>query len=470
MRISSAEANKLRSCHDGTILSINSFVSTSLSSTVAMMYLGTDPYRDIMLEILVDKTLLDSESSPFADIRVFSAFPDEQEVLLSMGITLQVQSVTDSHQKKNMHIRARLYYEEDVTLKELKAFTLKVHLQRGQDESYYISSIADFLFWISDDEKIEQFKTLLNSNIQNARTKAVDCQIQNLDVLRQISKNKNIDSILHLVPKSLSDTAEMVEALANHSNVSDCMRETLLNMAKSIPKSPLQQSVNELIDNSFRMSDYLVPIVSSLDKFINLVQMPSSYPLLQIISLIKCLAESYEGNHEEALKSFEAICASSSVTASILDENYFGRMVVTCMARSAAALADNDRSLRILENLSASGKPHEDTLVALAQHYERIEDMPMAIACYRAVIDNCNLPPNSMAIVDAYYSIGSAFSKLEDIESSLLNYHRARELLLQHHPPTHPFLIPLQRIISIHECLHKLNELMKQVTTSLRLA
>ena len=470
MRISSAEANKLQSCQAGTILSINSFVSTSLSLTVAMMYLGTDPYRDIMLEILVDKTLLDSESSPFADIRAFSTFSDEQEVLLSMGITLQVQSATKNPQKGNMHIQARLYYEEDVALKELKAFTLKFHLQHGQDASYYISSIVDFFWWISDDEKINQFKTLLNSKINNANTKALRCQIQSLDLLQQFSKNKNMDTIQYLIRKSLSDTVEVLQELTHHSNVSDCLRENLVNLVENIAKSSLVQSVNEFTDDRIRMSDRLVPILSSLDKLVHSLQIPSSYPYLQLIPLMKCAVENYDGNHEEVLKSFETICtSSSSITASILDENFAGRMVMTCIAQSAAALADNDRSLRILENLSPSEKPHEDTLVALAQHYERIGDMSMAIACYRAVIDNCNLPPNSMVIVEAYYWIGSAFNKLDDIESSLSNYYRARELLLQHHSPTHPFLISIQTNISIHECLHKLNELMKQVTASLRL-
>jgi hypothetical protein len=65
-------------------------VSASLDSEVAMSYLGADPQIDIVLEISIDTTLLNSSSSPFADISAFSAFPDEKEVLLSMGTTLKI--------------------------------------------------------------------------------------------------------------------------------------------------------------------------------------------------------------------------------------------------------------------------------------------------------------------------------------------------------------------------------------------
>ena len=85
----------------------------------------------------------------------------------------------------------------------------------------------------------------------------------------------------------------------------------------------------------------------------------------------------------------------------------------------------------------------------------------MAIACYRTVIEECNLPRNSIEIVEAYYSIASAFLKLEDTDLALWNYRRAHDLLLQHHPSTHPRLSEIETSILIAESMRELQQILK---------
>ena len=125
MKVSSAEGNYLRSCHNGATVSINSFVSTSRNLEVAKMYLGDDLQTTVMLEILIDLTMLNSNSPPFGDISALSHFPNEEEVLMSMGTILKIQSKTIDSEKKILYIQAQLCHEESAELKELKTLYFK---------------------------------------------------------------------------------------------------------------------------------------------------------------------------------------------------------------------------------------------------------------------------------------------------------------------------------------------------------
>jgi hypothetical protein len=88
----------------------------------------------------------------------------------------------------------------------------------------------------------------------------------------------------------------------------------------------------------------------------------------------------------------------------------------------------------------------------------------MAITWYHGVIDECNLPPNSTAIIDACYSIASIFIDLNDNESTLLTYRQARELLLQHYSPTHSLLAQVQRQISLLESILSKTKVLELLT------
>ncbi len=132
------------------------------------------------------------------------------------------------------------------------------------------------------------------------------------------------------------------------------------------------------------------------------------------------------------------------------------------MALSAAKLGDNDHLLQIIEDLHTSTKPQTIMLLRLAAHYEKHGDLPMAIACYRGVIEECNLPPNSIVIVRAYSLIASAFYKLNDTGL----YRRARDLLLKLHESTYPLSARLEISILQMELQQKIQQ-MEQLFRSL---
>jgi tetratricopeptide (TPR) repeat protein len=460
MRVSTVEGNRLRSCNHGAILSINSFVSTSLSPTVAAIYLGTDADRDIMLEILIDKNLLDSSCLPFADIHTFSAFPDEEEVLLSMGTTLQVQSVT-SNRQNNIYIQARLFYEENPSMKELKAYILEEELRYGQAESYYIDALARLLQSTGDFEKLRQIMKLSKPDNRTAINDVFRFIPEFAD---SIQNTRDIDNACLHMSRILPKLTELCKDNENNPHLPNSSKHSLSLIAKFLANFP---SVPISSENSDNLDAFKPQILSSsflIEQVMDSLSCPSLHPMRLLIQMIRGMGETLQGRHAQALKCFETGFASS--TASLLDNNSpLRQMSMINMAQSVAGLGNGDRSLQILEDLHISSIPQVTTLFELAAHHERRGDLPMAIVCYRNIIDECNLPPNSIDIVYAHYSIASAFEKLEDIELALFNYRRARDLLLQHHPPKHPLFAPLEYLIRSTELLQQMNQMEQRLKT-----
>ena len=79
----------------GSLISINSFLSTSQDITVAQMFAGQGIMEgrlvSVILEIRANRARL--QSVFFADIHQTSQFPDEMEVLFSLGSTFRIVSV-----------------------------------------------------------------------------------------------------------------------------------------------------------------------------------------------------------------------------------------------------------------------------------------------------------------------------------------------------------------------------------------
>lgn len=79
----------------GCLISPNGFFSTSKSMNVALIYAGEDSTmnKSILFEIRLDPTKIQSRTIVGAPIQQFSRFPDEQEVLFSIGTTFKIEDV-----------------------------------------------------------------------------------------------------------------------------------------------------------------------------------------------------------------------------------------------------------------------------------------------------------------------------------------------------------------------------------------
>ncbi|CAF1429986.1 unnamed protein product [Adineta ricciae] len=446
MKVSSAESNQLRSFKTGGILSINSFVSASSDEMVAIFYLGKDIERDIMLEIEVDKKLLSSDSLPFADIHTLSSMSDDMEVLLSMGTTLQIQSVTANIRYENICIKTRLCYEASSELKQLKRYLIDKCLLYGQSESYYIDSLLSLLCGIWDQEKLDQLIKLCKREDKN-----VDCNV--IHLMRRLSNVGNminelsIAEVFPVASEVFSKVCELLKNLQRTPNISSDVRKILTEFDESVAR---MHSTAVYTNNMGAIIEQFLSELTSWEQIPAALSLPSLHPIHSELQFIKGSLNCLQGNHTQAVKCFERSQASPAVP--LFDKNGFMQQAgMSNIVESADMLGIDSLSSQIFEDLYKSVETHPQALFQLGRHLERQNDWSMAILCYQRVIENRNLPPNSMFIIKAYYYMGMAFSKLNDSESELFNYHRAYDLLNQHYPSTHPLVSEIYRSIVLVE-------------------
>ena len=79
----------------GKLISVNSFLSTTLYPDIAKMYAGgTSDLETVMFKINFNPMI--DEIKPFADITLISQFPQEGEILFMLGSIFQIDSVSRS--------------------------------------------------------------------------------------------------------------------------------------------------------------------------------------------------------------------------------------------------------------------------------------------------------------------------------------------------------------------------------------
>ncbi|CAF3526531.1 unnamed protein product [Rotaria socialis] len=96
VRLTLTELEEFRS-NEGKLISINGYLSTSRSRSIAINFAIKDKNQSDSVPVLFEIECRNEEetSSVFADITNFSDFPDEQEVLFDLGAVFKVQSVTE---------------------------------------------------------------------------------------------------------------------------------------------------------------------------------------------------------------------------------------------------------------------------------------------------------------------------------------------------------------------------------------
>lgn len=99
--ISKEELNTLQNAQ-GQLISINSFLSTSMNRDMAIFYLGeyilSDESQQILFEINADP--LSDNKKPFANIASLSSFPNEEEVLMMAGSIFRLESIAEQYENK----------------------------------------------------------------------------------------------------------------------------------------------------------------------------------------------------------------------------------------------------------------------------------------------------------------------------------------------------------------------------------
>ncbi len=134
----------------GDLISMNSFLSTSLDRAYTLFLLGDsitdDGMKRILFEIEADTRLANSKS--FADITTQSYFDTEQEVLFMAGSIFRLTSIQDND--AFVTVRMTLCGDDDNDLK-----TLYEYMRKDNDES--LTTLGHVLCGLGKFDQAEQF-------------------------------------------------------------------------------------------------------------------------------------------------------------------------------------------------------------------------------------------------------------------------------------------------------------------------
>ncbi|UJR18874.1 hypothetical protein I4U23_022002 [Adineta vaga] len=118
----SVSDNELQIMHNniGEFISMNSFLSTSRNRKMALSFVPNykteSGKKAVLFEILIDPRL---PTKAFSDIKQYSSFPTEDEVLLMLGALFRIDSITEESKKKMYIIKLSLANENDYHLKDI---------------------------------------------------------------------------------------------------------------------------------------------------------------------------------------------------------------------------------------------------------------------------------------------------------------------------------------------------------------
>ncbi|UJR17217.1 hypothetical protein I4U23_004112 [Adineta vaga] len=151
------ELQNLKDNIDGRI-AMNSFLSASLSSDIALGFTGNGTGRPMVESVLFEINCPTKEysSKPFANIQNYSHLKTENEILFTLGTVFQIDSVeilTD----EIWHVKLTLYDEDD----DMDRNELIDNLKSDIKDTSEVSTLAKLLIEINEIDKAEYFYHLI---------------------------------------------------------------------------------------------------------------------------------------------------------------------------------------------------------------------------------------------------------------------------------------------------------------------
>jgi tetratricopeptide (TPR) repeat protein len=142
----------------GQLVSLNSFLSTTLDRNLALTLTGLGGQRphleSVLFEIVLDSfSVKEDNVSPFADIKHLSAMADKEETIIYMGSVMRIESIHSDLVNNVECICLRLCSYSDPRFVELKNFTQLQLYGLQHDEPGLIMTLGNFLSNMGENEK-----------------------------------------------------------------------------------------------------------------------------------------------------------------------------------------------------------------------------------------------------------------------------------------------------------------------------
>ncbi|CAF3999473.1 unnamed protein product [Adineta steineri] len=402
-----AELNKLKDNINGRV-AMNSFISTSLSSAVAVDFAGNGTGRPLIESVLFEiECPVKLSKQPFVNIQKYSHLKTENEVLFTIGTIFRIKSV-ELFTDDIWFVKLILCEDEINLIKDELIDDLKYEM----DETTDILTLAKFLFEMGDLNKAEEFYTLLFDELPTDHPDVITIKNDLGGIYREkgeyLKALKNHKQALKLqkllIPYDFvqlaaiyNDIGYVYEELGNYSQALKFHRKTLQIRRKHHPYYKFHFATTY---------NHLGNVYNHIGK--------------------KKLALKY---HKKALVIKRRFY--SEIHPNLANEyNNIGEVYLSIQNIKKAQIY-LEKGLEI--RLKSLPNDHQALAISysnLGQVYDYKNDHKKGLECYQKALDillKC-LPSNHIDLAAIYNNIGECFNDLGDFTSALINHKKALKI------------------------------------------
>jgi tetratricopeptide (TPR) repeat protein len=405
----------------GGLLSFNNFLSTSNDRDVSLKFARrTTATTDLMGVLFVMKIDPSIPSTPFANIRDFSAYQKEEEILFSM------HSVFRIGQMKQIDENDRLW-QVDLFLTSDNDPDLCALTESMREETF-----PQLEGW-------ERLCNLLNNLGQSNKAQQV-CEV----LLDQASNQSEEASIYHLLGMVKINQGEYAEAIVIYEKSIKIQEK--IHSPTDLDLATSYNNIGLVYDN---MGDYSKAL-SYYEQALEIYQktLPPTHPNLatsynNIGSVYWKMNENSKAlsYYEKALEIRNKSLPPNHPNLAASYNNI--GLVYHNMGDYSKALSYYEKALGIGQKTLPPNHPH------LTSSYNNIgsvcwkmNENSKALSYYEKALEirKKSLPPNHPHLATSYNNIGSVYSKMGDYSKALSSYEKALEICQKSLPPNHPDL------------------------------
>jgi tetratricopeptide (TPR) repeat protein len=405
----------------GGLLSFNNFLSTSTDRDTSLNFARRALFNPDMVGILFVMTIDPSQSTtPFASIKSFSYFSDEDEILFSMHTVFRIRDI------KRMGENQRLF-QVDLTLTSDNDEDLRVLSKRIQEDidpdSKEWYRLGKLLLKIGQFDKAQQVYEVLLDQATNDIDKALS---------------------YHHIAWAKYGKGEYKEALSYYEKALEIRQQSLppnhVDLAKSY----------NCIGNVYYSMGQYSKAFSSHEKALEIRQQslpPNHLDLAKSYSNIGGVYDSM-GEYSKALSYYEK---ALEIQQQSLPSNHpdlaksYGNIgnVYDRMGEYSTALSSHGKALKIKQQSLPSNHPD------LAKSYNNIGNVYDSMGEYSKALSSHekalgirqqSLPPNHPDLAASYCNIGNVYKNMGEYPKALSYYEKDLEISKQSLPPNHPDL------------------------------
>jgi tetratricopeptide (TPR) repeat protein len=444
------ELNRLKE-NIGGLVSLNTFVSTSVNCDVVLVYLDTEGthkrFKSVLFEYIIDPTISLLDLPPFANISGVSNMSDEAEVLLSIGTVARIESITMYEHHHQVHvIRLRILCpHKNAIINEFESNLLEDLRSKNVDETACLLLIIWILGMIGDYRKVHQLSKLLpqnyNQDFENYQlftsgtTNVINHALRFDNFGESESFRMDVNRMFDTLRVFINEANDVPEDAAFFGVLANYMNSLRRYLDADQSNSP---NVCERLDEFQRLAHQLHNSLSTMFCSDQLNSLLSHCEM--IIQMSRgILAGNFEMNEQDLFIDHIAVDREHPL-------NVFQQFLIFC---HATKLPNNDRAIELCQKVAeatTSDVLREMTLSHLAGLYEKQKDWSALLTSCIDLLQLPLLPANSPTIVEAYHKIATALESMNLYDEALDYYQRALKLHRQHHATESP----LQHLLEEH--------------------